>query len=246
MRWIYVSPHFDDVILSAGGLLFDQSRQGQGVEIWTVMGGFPEERELTPLAQFLHAQWGFSSAEEAVRLRREEDRRAAERVGAQIWHLDIPDCIYRRSAQGEPLYPSGVFVEPHAAEADLPDHIAHHLRERLTDEDVVVCPLAIGGHVDHLLTRQGVEKLKRPLWYYADVPYVFNEAGALSFLEARCHAEVFSVSAEGVVAWVEAVEAYCSQLSTLFQDLDAMRSALEAYARKSFRLWRCLREESSA
>ena len=28
MRWIYLSPHLDDAVLSCGGLIFEQSRQG--------------------------------------------------------------------------------------------------------------------------------------------------------------------------------------------------------------------------
>jgi len=237
MRWIYISPHLDDAILSAGGLIFDQVHQGQPVEIWTVMCGFPEEGKLSPFAQFLHAQWGFSSTAETVRLRRLEDRRAADRVGAQVFHLDIPDCIYRRSPEGEPLYPIGVFVDPHPADSDLPRQITDRLQAGLTPEDVVVCPLAIGGHVDHILTRKGVEGLKRRIWYYADVPYVLNEPGALSLLEGSYRSQRFSISPEGMIAWLEAVEAYRSQLSTLFQDVDSMRRSIREYGEQGVRLW---------
>jgi LmbE family N-acetylglucosaminyl deacetylase len=33
MRWIYLSPHFDDAVLSCGGLIFDQAQAGTPVEI---------------------------------------------------------------------------------------------------------------------------------------------------------------------------------------------------------------------
>jgi len=39
MRWIYLSPHFDDAVLSCGGLIFDQTCGGTAVEIWTVFAG---------------------------------------------------------------------------------------------------------------------------------------------------------------------------------------------------------------
>lgn len=44
MRWIYISPHLDDAVLSAGGLIYEQTRAGHEVEIWTFMCGFPSQR----------------------------------------------------------------------------------------------------------------------------------------------------------------------------------------------------------
>ena len=44
MRWIYISPHLDDAVLSAGGLLYDQAQKGIPVEIWTVVCGYPETK----------------------------------------------------------------------------------------------------------------------------------------------------------------------------------------------------------
>ena len=41
MRWIYLSPHFDDAVLSCGGVIFEQSRQGIQTEIWTIFAGSP-------------------------------------------------------------------------------------------------------------------------------------------------------------------------------------------------------------
>jgi len=39
MRWIYISPHFDDAVLSCGGLIWEQTHKGITVEIWTVCAG---------------------------------------------------------------------------------------------------------------------------------------------------------------------------------------------------------------
>src|SRR5512138_2201689 len=90
MRWIYLSPHLDDAVLSAGGLIYDQTQAGIPVEIWTFMcGNRPKEYGDSPFAQKLHAEWGFSSAEETVRERRLEDRNAAAVVGATVTHFDF-------------------------------------------------------------------------------------------------------------------------------------------------------------
>jgi len=238
MCWIYISPHLDDAILSAGGLIYDQARDGERVEIWTLVCGFPPGAELTPFAQLLHFQWGFTSAEETVRSRRAEDERAASIVGAKAVHFDFPDCIYRRGADGEPLYPMDVFVPPHPAEADLPAQMTAILKERIQPDDVLVCPLGIGGHADHLLVRQAVEGLNRPLWYYADVPYVLNHPEALKPFTRLMTAERREISSGGLGAWAEGIASYASQISTLFESPIKMKEAMQDYGEKGLFLWK--------
>jgi len=239
MRWIYISPHLDDAVLSAGGLIYDQVRAGTRVETWTLVCGFPPEADPSPFAQALHFQWGFASAEETVRLRRAEDARAAARVGAQTVHFDgFPDCIYRRGADGEPLYPLDVFVDPHPAEAGLPAKMTAALLSRLASNDVLVCPLGIGGHADHILVRRAVEGLNRPLWYYADVPYVLNRPEALTPLVRAARPTVRQVSSAGLSAWVEGIAAYASQMSTLFESPEKMQEMVETYGREGACLWK--------
>ncbi|HSQ38762.1 MAG TPA: PIG-L family deacetylase [Anaerolineales bacterium] len=239
MRWIYISPHLDDAILSAGGLIHDQARDGKRVEIWTLACGFPPEADPSPFAQVLHFQWGFTSAEETVRLRRVEDARAAAIVGAKAVHFDgFFDCIYRRDEKGEPLYPMDVFVEPHPKEADLPAKMTAALAERLQPDDVLVCPLGIGGHADHVIVRRAVERLARPLWYYADVPYVLNHPSELEPSTRLMQAKRQKVSSGGLVSWVEGIAAYTSQISTVFESQEEMREAIESYAREEFCLWK--------
>src|SRR5512144_3291706 len=101
MRWIYLSPHLDDAVFSAGGLIYEQTRAGLPVEIWTFMCGYPPDSDVSPFAQLIHTQWGFASAEETIRMRRAEDQRAAAILGANTLYFDFLDCIYRRGADGE-------------------------------------------------------------------------------------------------------------------------------------------------
>lgn len=238
MRWIYISPHLDDGVLSAGGLIHDQSRAGVHVEIWTVVCGFPPAVEPSPLAQVLHFQWGFSSAEETVHKRRREDEFASMHVQAWFLHFEgFPDCIYRRDSAGQPLYPMDVFAEPHPAEADLPGKMTEALAKLVKPDDIVVCPLAIGGHVDHRIVRQAVEGLGRPLLYLADVPYVLNHPEELEPATRSMKAEMHAISEAGIAAWLKGVGCYQSQLSTLFESPDKLKEAIEKYAREGIRLY---------
>jgi LmbE family N-acetylglucosaminyl deacetylase len=230
MRWIYLSPHFDDAALSCGGLICEQTRQGTPAEIWTIFAGSPPSGTLSDFARTTHSLWGTGDAQETVALRRAEDREAAARLGASLIHFDFLDCIYRLSRRGLPLYPETVFAPPHRADRALPRRIAHALRSGLLPGDVLVCPLALGGHVDHVLVRRAAESLGRPLHRYADVPYVLSYPNTLRPAVAGMRAERFELSEEGAQAWLRGVAAYGSQVDSLFKgSREALDEGLLAY-----------------
>ena len=240
MRWIYLSPHLDDAVLSAGGLIFEQTQSGIPVEIWTFMCGYAPKGKVSPLAQLLHAQWGFSSAEETTRMRREEDKNAAALVGATVVHFDFLDCIYRRGANGEWLY-SDVFLPPHPEDAGIPAQIAEVVSSRLKPDDVLVCQLSVGSHVDHVLVRQGAELLGYPLRYDIDVPYIFYKPEELGPKSAGMKESVQFITETGLNRWKEAALAYKSQIIVLgeaFNTPEKAQESLKTYwgERKGIRL----------
>ena len=100
MRWIYISPHLDDAVFSAGGLIFDQVRNSDQVEVWTILCGTPGPIELSGFAISLHKSWKSGSAAETVRMRREENDRAVSVVGAKSVYFDFLDSMYRCDASG--------------------------------------------------------------------------------------------------------------------------------------------------
>jgi LmbE family N-acetylglucosaminyl deacetylase len=231
MRWIYLSPHLDDAVLSAGGLIYEQAHAGNTVEIWTCMCGYPPSEDVSVLAQLLHEQWGFSSAEETIRLRREEDRRAADAVGATVLHFDFLDCIYRRAGNGEWLY-STVFVPPLPEDVNLPQQIANTISARLLPDDVLVAQLSVGSHVDHVLVRQAAELLGRPLFYDIDIPYMFYSPEEFAPKSAGMKEETYFITESGLKAWEEAVLEYKSQLPWLGEAMsppEQARESLRAY-----------------
>lgn len=239
MRWIHISPHFDDAVLSCGGMIFEQAGQGLLVEIWTICAGTPPAGEISPLIQEMHLQWGTTTPEETVLLRMQEDREAAALVGAGTHHFGIPDCIYRRSPQGELIYTEGVFGHRHPLEADLDATIAAALENELCQDDILVCPLTIGGHVDHVLTRQAVERLENERFYYADIPYLLNHPEALAPATMHLQERTFAVSEAGLAAWQDSAAAHRSQIKILFETEAQMRLAIERYwaERRAIRLW---------
>jgi LmbE family N-acetylglucosaminyl deacetylase len=242
MSWIYLSPHFDDAVLSCGGLIFEQVQTSHGnvsPEIWTILAGEPPPGPLSEFARQNHALWGIDKDEQAVAIRREEDAAAAAIVGAELVHFDIPDCIYRRSPGGEVLYTETVLTSPHPSDRRMPIRIATALRTELREDDVLVCPLSLGGHVDHVLVRRAAESLQRPLLYYADVPYVLNYPGTLPAAITSFATRRYRVSETGLDAWLRAVAAYRSQLDSLFKGPGSLSDAIRSFCagEGGIRLW---------
>ncbi|WKZ35893.1 MAG: PIG-L family deacetylase [Anaerolineales bacterium] len=238
MRWIYISPHLDDAVLSAGGLIYEQTRAGDQVEIWTLLCGSPTDQELSSFAQVLHYSWGISDTAELIRARRAEDSQACKLVGATPVHFDFLDCIYRRGKNGEWLY-GDIYAAVHEDEADFPARIAEAVSTRLQPTDQLACQLGLGSHVDHVLVRRAVDLLQRPTLYYADIPYFFKSPETLGLHTAGMKENAYAVGEAGLWSWQEAVAAYTSQIESLFDSPEAMRGQIQQYCSENggIRLW---------
>jgi LmbE family N-acetylglucosaminyl deacetylase len=239
MRWIYISPHFDDAVLSCGGLIWEQAKKGNPVEIWTVCAGDALPGPLSLFAMDCHRQWGIESAAELVAARRLENQEAAALVRAETVDFSIPDCIYRRSPTAELLYPKDVFVPIHTFEKDLDMEIASALVSELRPDDIIVSPLAVGGHLDHILTRLAAEHLERTISYYADIPYVLNHPELLAPATHGLNETLYPVSEKGLAAWQSGITAYATQILMLFETGEKMREAIRLYWESSYgiRVW---------
>jgi LmbE family N-acetylglucosaminyl deacetylase len=242
MHWIYLSPHPDDAALSCGGLAWEQAHSGQEVSLWTFCAGDPPAGPLSPFAESLHARWG--TGREASTIRRAEDLHSCALLGADARHFSIPDCIYRRSAKtGAALYDSeeAIFGRIHPEEAVLVGRAARQISQAFKLGANVVCPLALGLHVDHRLVRAAAEKAGGSFWYYADYPYVLKEETPSNFLlQPGCEASLFPISEAALSAWEASIAAHTSQISTFWTDLPAMQASIENYCveQGGVRLWR--------
>ncbi len=238
MEWIYISPHLDDAALSCGGLIWEQAAAGQTTSVWTICAGDPPSGPLSPFAEHIHERW--ETGREAVSQRREEDIRSCVQMRAAYRHFSIPDCIYRGSS--EPFYNTeeSLFGSIHPDEERLIVGLSEELGRLIPLEAHVVCPLSIGGHVDHQLARAAVEKIGQRLWYYADVPYIWGRMDELTKLEQEGWLfERFTVSDTGLRAWEAAITEYRTQISTFWKDTAEMCAAIEAYCSSEggLRLW---------
>ncbi|MEN4011953.1 MAG: PIG-L family deacetylase [Chloroflexota bacterium] len=234
MQWVFLSPHLDDAALSCGGWIYQKIQAGAKIEICTICAGDPPPDSLSPLAEELHARWG--SGASANQLRQAEDLRASRRLGASARHLAIPDCIYRRDPlSGHPLIERNedLFQSLPDSQIPLAETVAGELARLFPPGVQLACPIALGDHIDHHLTRKAAEMLKRPLWYYADYPYLLQSGNpSLAERQPGWSAHHLTLSLSALAAWQDAVSCYRSQISTFWKDEQQMRAAIEQFWRQ--------------
>jgi len=231
MDWYFLSPHLDDAVLSCGGLINDRVKSGNRTAIITICAGDPPDPPFSTLALSLHARWDIGP--DPMVVRRTEDLAACQRLGATALHLNIPDCIYRRNPiTGDALIEEDehLFQPLPTFEFPLADQIGLALTDLIPQEAQVVCPLTLGGHIDHHLTRRAAETLQNPLLYYADYPYLIrDQLNPSDWIMPGWQKASFPISPAGLKAWIEAAAQHQSQISTFWGGLDEMRAALTTY-----------------
>lgn len=250
---VYLSPHLDDVVLSCGGRIWQQTQAEAPVLVITVFAGSPApSAPLSPFAQTLHARWG--NPADAVAARRREDRAALSALGAEAAHWPYADCIYRQAPDGAFPYASedALWGPIHPAEQRLIEELAARMRDLAANEGTLYAPLAVGRHVDHRIVRQAAERAEKGLIYYEDFPYAEDRAAVAAALEPSAGAwrqERVALSPQALEAKIAAIACYRSQVSTFWEAEDAMASHVRAFAERvgedgpAERYWRLPEED---
>jgi LmbE family N-acetylglucosaminyl deacetylase len=195
-----VSPHLDDAVLSAGGWLSTLAGFGAGpVLVATVFSAAAPPPHSWIARRFVRGG-GHQDPEQLFAARRAEDHQVLGELGLVAVHLGRPDAVFRRTAIGpwtRPTYPTLRFDAlrgriagsdaglRESVTADVAGLIARH------DPVVVVAPLGIGRHVDHLIVRDAVRRATvscaadGPVVLYAsDQPYAATQAPDPGFVRS--------------------------------------------------------------
>ncbi|MCA0456892.1 MAG: PIG-L family deacetylase [Chloroflexi bacterium] len=239
MKHLFLSPHFDDAVLSCGGTIQQLVAQGESVEVRTIMAGLPHKLPDSPFVHELHARW--QAGESPVRTRIREDELAVGHLGAACTRLSFwLDCIYRVTRSGTILYPDGkaIFAEIH------PEDVAAQLLptvvlSALEIPEVIYAPLGAGHHIDHQIVRNWAINLKHDtpwvaLKFYEEYPYTEDPQAvnrAMSFfnendLSLGLRPETVTLDEAAVQAKIEAIGFYTSQISSFWPDLQLMDSVV--------------------
>ncbi|MCB9450315.1 MAG: PIG-L family deacetylase [Anaerolineaceae bacterium] len=236
---VFLSPHFDDAVLSCGATIHQLVQRGERVTVITIMGQnpYPDHIPDTPIVRDLHTRW--QSGDDPVSLRIREDEAAICHLGATpVVMTRWPDCIYRVSAAGQPVYPSeeslfGMIHPDDPAARDLQTATIPDLGTTPT----LYAPLGAGNHVDHQIVRDWALRLIKinaalALKLYEEYPYTINNQAvqrALAYYKSHkpplsLRLYRFEVDEPNVVAKIQAIARYESQISTFWANLDAMEA----------------------
>jgi LmbE family N-acetylglucosaminyl deacetylase len=230
VQLIVLSPHLDDAALSCGALMMHAADRTSVivVTIFTETGPKP----YTFSARRYLQQVGFRDAEALYQQRREEDRAALGGVGITCIHAGLPEALFRRRSgrvrslggrvlpELEHIYPiyrthiTAGRVAP--ADARTLDQVSEMIRQR-TDSgpSVVLAPLGVGKHVDHILVRNAAKQSGRHVIYYSDFPY--NQRHPIEDDFIRCNQLTEMQWPNMIDAKIELVRAYRTQVDALFE-----------------------------
>jgi LmbE family N-acetylglucosaminyl deacetylase len=215
---ICLSPHADDAVYSIGGTLAALAAAGRRVLVVTVFSG----EGSSPFADELHQIMGLT-AENVAAVRRAEDEAALARLGVARREGGLTDAIYRRPD----LYFSRETLLSGMPRDEPP---LEELVAALSAESpgaLLLGPLAIGGHVDHVLVSRALRGER--VGYWEDFPYAAGRR-----VEGR--APLSLGVPPDVEARVAASLAYRSQISLNFGDAPALAALLRGNPEE--RLWR--------
>ncbi|WP_338501778.1 PIG-L family deacetylase [Sphingomonas kaistensis] len=212
-----LSPHLDDAVFSAGATLFRAARRGWRVVVATIFTG--NVAQPTGFALACQLDKGLAADVDYMALRREEDKKACARLGAEALHLPLLEAPHRGYDSAPALF--GDVTADDSAKTEVSDAIAALIAD--LRPDILLAPLGIGGHVDHLIVRDAVAALGNPpttmLW--EDWPYLDR-----SYLPPRDQALVVPANSAARAAKLSACAAYATQLGFQFGGAAALRDRL--------------------
>ncbi|GLY18691.1 PIG-L family deacetylase [Kineosporia rhizophila] len=226
---IVLSPHLDDAALSCGSLIA-RAAISQPVTVMTLFTSSTAGRVSLSARAFLR-QCNARSASLLFEQRRAEDRVALRSIGVTGVHLGLADALFRQREKSRLLriasrlvpelscvYPTfrrhidAGRVSPH--DRPLLDALEKRILLASGKGDLVLAPLGLGGHVDHVFTHELGARLSRhrSIGWYADQPYVLR-AGAPGEAPTNTERVVHEVD-RGVKT--ELISWYGTQVTALF------------------------------
>ncbi|MFG2640444.1 PIG-L deacetylase family protein [Streptomyces sp. NPDC048370] len=230
---IALSPHLDDAVLSCGALLLHARVRAPVTVVSFFTEAAPPPYTLSG-RQYLR-QTGAMDADVLYAARRDEDRAVMAELGVAWSHVGLVDGLFRRRA-GRAPHTGGLAGRLPEIDHVYPTYRLHLSRGRVSRHDaetlgavteaitallpsergLVLAPLGVGGHADHVLVRTAAELSGRRVAYYSDFPYNQRHRPDAAFT-AR-HAFVACAWEDGLAEKQALIRGYRTQADALFPE----------------------------
>jgi LmbE family N-acetylglucosaminyl deacetylase len=228
-RCLVLSPHLDDAVLSCGALLRELAPRCE-ITVLTLFTEATDGPHGRAARSFLR-QCAHPDAATLFCARRDEDRAVVEALGARPEHLGLTDALFRPREVPAALAPVARLVPELAhlyptfrfdiargrvsrGDRRLRADLAMQIAARAGEADLLLCPLGVGRHVDHLLTRDlGLVWPGQVAWF-SDFPYALEHAPDPDFVR-RTGLRPWSFDG-GLEAKESLVRGYTTQVDALF------------------------------
>jgi LmbE family N-acetylglucosaminyl deacetylase len=228
---VVLSPHLDDAVLSCGALLIHAVKRTPVTVATLFTEGGPPPYTLSA-RRYLH-QVGARDAESLYRERRAEDRAVLESMGVTWAHAGLTEAQHRQRTGARSrgwwvgllpefrhLYPvyrlhvvSGRVTPGDAGTLD--DACAFIRRITGAGPALLLAPLGVGGHVDHVLARTAAGRTGARIAYYSDFPYNQRHPPDDAFVRRNGLAE--ARWSQLIEAKADLIRAYRTQEPALFR-----------------------------
>ncbi|MBP9669939.1 PIG-L family deacetylase [Candidatus Woesebacteria bacterium] len=237
----FISPHLDDAIFSAGGLI-SKLRGKVDITIINVFTSAGVSGHTLSASTYLK-QCGESDAQLLFVKRIKEDQVAGQMLGAKVINLGYQDALWRAKSKSNYPIPELNVIYPTYRLHVSKGRISHHDNQLMQDlsaklrsiikepEFYIFAPIGYGKHVDHVLVRDVVTQsfAASRIIYWSDFPYYFRDRSIDSFLSESA-TKSFSVVPTGDLK-LRASRAYATQFSAVVTDLNTIHNPEVYYLR---------------
>lgn len=187
----FISPHLDDAAFSCGGLINHLSGKTKVVVITIFTSAGKTNHTLSAIRYAQMCGYGRREIMRFYKDRRKEDRELWHSIGVKFVHLGFKDALWRpkRGMSWLERILSILINEPryiypthrlHVAKGVISKHDVVNIKKienkilKITGRSknkLVFCPVGLGGHVDHIITRSVCKKIFDEPIYWEDSPY---------------------------------------------------------------------------
>lgn len=175
---IFFSPHLDDAILSASGLMNLLLKRKKRILVVTLFSSGNDTTFSESALLFLKNSGQSKKSSFLFKNRRNEDIRATKKIGINHKHFSFVDALFRKNSSNRNIYQnfdqifSGkVSNDDKLLVTEIEKKILFEIQPVLSKKCLIFAPLGVGTHVDHILTNQIIRSMFKDVQYWQDVPY---------------------------------------------------------------------------